>query len=103
MVKFIEDSKAIIDQQGKFQHMNAQSYYRWILSLVETKSVAIEYTAGHSDEATLPSIMNYEADHYASGSQKYLEHVSSTLPTFMMDDSPASQTVMGGLNPTSVT
>ncbi|KAJ6543597.1 hypothetical protein DFH09DRAFT_1322058 [Mycena vulgaris] len=67
--------------------MNARSYYRWILSLVKDKDVDIEYTKGHSDELTVPSLMNYEADHYASLSQKNLGSVpTAPVPTFYMDD-----------------
>ncbi|KAJ7255014.1 hypothetical protein B0H12DRAFT_1050396 [Mycena haematopus] len=50
------------------------------------RSDPMTYTRGHSAELTLPAQLNREADHYASGSQKfrYLMH-AAPLPTFTMD------------------
>lgn len=85
--RLIDDSRTLVDQQEKLRHMNGRSYYRWILSLVKAKLITIEYTPGHSDEVSIPSRMNYEADYYASTSQRHIDHVfNAPLPTFLMDD-----------------
>ncbi|KAJ6467736.1 hypothetical protein C8R45DRAFT_909590 [Mycena sanguinolenta] len=68
--------------------MNGRSYYRWILELLRDGRALITYThrAGHSTELTLPAQLNREADHYASGSQRFLDLVPvAPTPAFMMD------------------
>ncbi|KAJ7104689.1 hypothetical protein C8R44DRAFT_640066 [Mycena epipterygia] len=77
----------MINQDAKLRRMNGRSYYRWIRALVLEKDIDITHAKGHADELTIPSIMNYEADHYASRSQKYIKMVpTAPLPTFFMDD-----------------
>ncbi|KAJ6605180.1 hypothetical protein DFH09DRAFT_1422040 [Mycena vulgaris] len=67
--------------------MNARSYYRWILALLEDEVVEIKHTKGHTDELTIPSLMNYEADYYASAAQKLSKSIpEAPIPTFYMDD-----------------
>jgi len=67
--------------------MNGRSYYRWILSLVKGKQIAVEYTAGHSSEVSIPARMNFEADHYASKLQRFIDSIPiAPVPTFFMDD-----------------
>ncbi|KAJ7243120.1 hypothetical protein B0H12DRAFT_1131436, partial [Mycena haematopus] len=85
-VNLIDDIRSDPSQISRLRGMNGRSYYRWILELVQEGRVSMTYTRGHSTELTLPAQMNREADHYASGSQKfrYLMHVAP-LPTFTMD------------------
>jgi hypothetical protein len=57
-----------------------------ILELVRDGRAIMTYTRGHSAELTLPAQLNREADHYASGSQKFLHLVPvAPTPTFTMD------------------
>lgn len=85
--RMIDDSKTHINQEAKLRHMTGRSYYRWILALVKEKGALVEYTRGHSNETTLPAMMNYESDHYASSSQKHIGKIATAPhPTFMMDD-----------------
>ncbi|KAJ7491047.1 hypothetical protein FB451DRAFT_1023142 [Mycena latifolia] len=50
-------------------------------------SVAFEHTKGHADERTTPSLMNTEADHYASMAQRCIDDVpTAPIPTFFMDE-----------------
>jgi len=47
----------------------------------------VKYTKGHSDEVTLASLLNSEADHYPSRLQKVLNSVHpAPIPTFYMDE-----------------
>ncbi|KAJ7774186.1 hypothetical protein DFH07DRAFT_800602 [Mycena maculata] len=86
-VNMIEDSRSSVNQDSKLRRMNARSYYRWILSLAKEKDVEVLHTKGHTDELSLPSQMNYEADHYASTSQRHLDPIPfAPVPTFFMDD-----------------
>ncbi|KAJ7146761.1 hypothetical protein C8R44DRAFT_827281 [Mycena epipterygia] len=87
VVNFIQDARSMINQDAKLRRMNGRSYYRWIRVLVLEKDIEITHAKGHADELAIPSIMNYEADHYASHSQKYIKMVpTAPLPTFFMDD-----------------
>ncbi|KAF7362208.1 hypothetical protein MVEN_00567000 [Mycena venus] len=86
-VRLIDDSRTIVDQQHRLRFMNGRSYYRWILALVSTNPLKIIYTRGHSTEQSVPSRINFEADHYASRSQRVLQDVfPAPVPTFTMDD-----------------
>ncbi|KAJ7500598.1 hypothetical protein B0H11DRAFT_1714535 [Mycena galericulata] len=83
----IEDSRSSVNQDAKLRRMNARSYYRWILSLTREKNVDVIHTKSHTDELSLPSQMNFEADHYAASSQKYINVIpKAPVPTFFMDD-----------------
>ncbi|KAJ7819719.1 hypothetical protein B0H14DRAFT_2372375, partial [Mycena olivaceomarginata] len=63
-----------------------RSYYRWILALVQEGRVNMMYTRGHSAKLSIPAQLNREADHYASGSQKFPHLVPlAPIPTFTMD------------------
>jgi hypothetical protein len=86
-VCLIDDSKTIVDQKPRLQHMNSHSYYRWILTLAASSNLDILYTPGHSDEVSTPARMNFEADHYASSAQRHtLRTLTAPIPTFFMDD-----------------
>ncbi|KAJ7637445.1 hypothetical protein B0H17DRAFT_1217101 [Mycena rosella] len=67
--------------------MNGRSYYRWILALVSDNLLHIVYTCAHTDDQSVPSRINSEADHYASSAQRFLQDVPcAPVPTFFMDD-----------------
>ncbi|KAJ7214411.1 hypothetical protein GGX14DRAFT_696616 [Mycena pura] len=67
--------------------MNGRSYYRWILALTRDRHINMLYTRGHSAELSLPSQLNREADHCASGSQRFPDLVPfAPTPTFTMDE-----------------
>jgi hypothetical protein len=86
-VRLIKDSRSLIDQSVRLRRMNGRSYYRWILSLLNEKGIDVEYTAGHSDEVSIPARMNFEADRYASNLQKFINAIPyAPTPTFFMDD-----------------
>ncbi|KAJ6530474.1 hypothetical protein DFH09DRAFT_1093520 [Mycena vulgaris] len=85
--KLIEDKKSAVNQDAKLRRMNARSYYRWIWALLDDKIVEIKHTKGHTDELTIPSLMNYEADYYASAAQRMSKSIpTAPIPTFYMDD-----------------
>ncbi|KAJ7143111.1 hypothetical protein C8R43DRAFT_891911 [Mycena crocata] len=64
-VDMISDSRSSVNQDAKLRRMNAR----------------------HSDELTIPSRMNNEADHYASAAQRRRDSVpSAPIPTFFMDE-----------------
>lgn len=71
----ISDSKTIADQEPKLWHMNGQSYYSWIMSLVWQKQVLVNYTQGHLDGLTVPSKLNAEADPYVMSAQRGIHHI----------------------------
>ncbi|KAJ6595496.1 hypothetical protein DFH09DRAFT_1409997 [Mycena vulgaris] len=59
-VKFIKDKKLAVKQDMKLRCMNTWSYYQWILALLDDKVVETKHTKGHTDELTIPSLMNYK-------------------------------------------
>src|ERR1700683_3173036 len=86
-VRLIEDSRSSISQEARLRNMNGRSYYRWISDLAKEVRTTVNYTKGHSDEVTLASLLNYEADYYASKSQKAANNLHpAPLPTFYMDE-----------------
>jgi hypothetical protein len=86
-VRLIEDSRTVIDQRHRLRTMNARSYYRWILALVARNPLKIVCTRSHTDDLSLPSRINYEADHFASSAQRAIHTVfTAPIPTFTMDD-----------------
>ncbi|KAJ7043791.1 hypothetical protein C8F04DRAFT_890972, partial [Mycena alexandri] len=45
------------------------------------------YTRGHTDDVSVPSRLNFEADHYASTAQRVIDDVfTAPILTFFMDD-----------------
>ncbi|KAJ7176386.1 hypothetical protein C8R43DRAFT_872728 [Mycena crocata] len=86
-VRLIDDSQTQIDQHPRLRGMNGRSYYRWILKLTSENPFKIKYTAGHSSEVSIPARMNFEADYYASGSQRIFTKLpTAPVPTFFMDE-----------------
>src|ERR1700677_1680560 len=86
-VRLIEDSRSSIGQEARLRNMNGRSYYRWIPDLATKVRTAVNYTKGHSNEVTLASLLNYEADYYASKSQKVTNSTHpAPYPTFYMDE-----------------
>jgi hypothetical protein len=86
-VRLIDDSRTSVSQVPRLRYMNGRSYYRWILSLVSRRRVAINYTAGHSGGSSLEAKMNDEADFLATSSQKFVSELSqSPIPSFFMND-----------------
>ena len=86
-VWLIEDGQTKVSQGPRLWYMNGQSYYWWILSLVEWSTLKICYTPGHSKDNTLKTHMNSEADHLATSSQKiFWEIPEAPSPTFHMND-----------------
>ncbi|KAF7337285.1 hypothetical protein MSAN_02281000 [Mycena sanguinolenta] len=85
-VNLITDIRSRVLQESRLRSMNGRSYYRWILELLRDGRAMMTYTRGHSAELTLPAQLNREVDHYASGSQRFLDLVPvAPAPTFMMD------------------
>ena len=82
-VRIIEDSRSSISQVARLQNMNGRSYYRWMLDLAKEIRTAVYYTKGHANEVTLASLLNYEADYYASKSRKVANSMHlAPIPTF---------------------
>ncbi|KIJ89618.1 hypothetical protein K443DRAFT_126728, partial [Laccaria amethystina LaAM-08-1] len=86
-VRLIEDSRSNVSQISRLRNMNGQSYYRWILSLVERTDINVKYMPAHTDKDTLEARMNRDADFYASSSHD-VKHLipQSPIPTFHMND-----------------
>ena len=86
-VRLIKDSRSSISQEARLRNMNGRSYYQWISNLAMEVWTAVNYTKGHYDEVTLASLLNNEADYYASKSQKIMNSVHpAPYPTFYMDE-----------------
>jgi hypothetical protein len=86
-VRLIEDSKTAISQVPRLRYMNGRSYYRWIIDLAKRSTLKIKYTPGHSNDDTLESRMNDEANFLATSSQKiYKELPEAPPPTFYIND-----------------
>jgi hypothetical protein len=84
--RFIEDARTSINQENHLKNMNGCSYYRWMLDLVQRIWMEVVYTKAHTHQVNLPSLLNAEADHYASKSQKVINSLHPALiPMFLMD------------------
>lgn len=82
----IQDSLTAVNLDGWLQSMNGQYYYCWILDLVNRKSATLTYTKAHTNDTILPAVLNREADHLASTSQKHISSIPiASIPTFFMD------------------
>ncbi|KAJ7686736.1 hypothetical protein B0H14DRAFT_2220013, partial [Mycena olivaceomarginata] len=85
-VNLIADIRSRVLQHSHLCGMNGRSYYHWILKLVRDGHAIMTYVQGHSADLTLPAQLNREADHYALGSQKFLDLVPvAPALTFMID------------------
>ena len=86
-VRLIEDSKTQISQIPRLRNMNGRSYYRWIIDLTQRSTLTIHYTPAHSNDDTLETQMNNEADCLASSSQRIFRELPELPPpTFHMND-----------------
>ena len=66
--------------------MNGHSYYRWIMDLVCRVRTEVIHTKAHTNQVDLSSLLNNEADHYASKSQKFINSLHPVpVLTFFMD------------------
>lgn len=66
--------------------MNARSYYRWSLDLTVRIRNKVSYTPGHEGNVSHPSILNHEADYWATESQNFAALLPiAPTPTFAMD------------------
>jgi Reverse transcriptase (RNA-dependent DNA polymerase) len=85
--RFIGDARTSIDQGNCLRSMNGRSYYRWIMDLVRRIQTEVVHTKAHTDQVNLPSLLNAEADHYASKAQEVVNSLhTAPIPTFFMDD-----------------
>ena len=67
--------------------MNGRSYYRWILNLVRRVQTEVIHMKAQTNQVNLSLLLNYEADHYASTSQKFMNGLHPVpIPTFFMDN-----------------
>ncbi|KNZ80992.1 hypothetical protein J132_03286 [Termitomyces sp. J132] len=85
-VRLIDDSLTTPNLEHKLRHMNARSYYRWLLDLLKHRTITIHYTKGHASGSTLPSILNNSADRHAVTAQSNPYTPFAPIPTFFMDD-----------------
>lgn len=85
-VRLIDDSHTTTNMESKIRHMNARSYYRWILSALHGSLTVIKYTKGHANDDTIPSILNTAADRHAVNAHTNLNTPYAPTPTFFMDD-----------------
>jgi Reverse transcriptase (RNA-dependent DNA polymerase) len=82
----IADNRSAVNQELRLRSMNGRSYYRWMLDLVSRKLATVTYTKAHTDDISLPAILNSEADHYASSAQKAISSIPlAPIPTFFMN------------------
>ena len=82
----IDDSRSAINLDRRLRVMNGRSYYRWILDLAYRKHATVTYTKAHTNDDSLPALLNREADHYTSSAQKVISTIPlAPIPTFFMD------------------
>ena len=85
-VRFIDDTRTI-NQENHLRNMNSRSYYRWIMDLVRSVRTEVIHTKAHTNQVNLSSLLNKEADQYASKSQKVVNSLHPVpIPTFFMDN-----------------
>ena len=93
---FIEDARTSINQENCLKNMNGCSYYGWILDLARRTQMEVAHMKAHTHQVNLPSLLNAEADHYASKSQKMINSLHlAPIPTFLMDKYTFFQTKDG--------
>ena len=86
-VRFVEDARSKIDQTSKLRNMNGRSYLRWIANLVKKSRTTVTHVKSHTDNQGLDSLLNSEADHYASNAHSFAHTLHpAPIPTFYMDD-----------------
>jgi hypothetical protein len=86
-VRFIDDARTSINQDNRLRSMNGHSYYKWIMDLVRRVQTQVLHMKAHTDQVNLSSLLNNEADHYASRSQKLVNSLhQAPVPTFFMDN-----------------
>jgi hypothetical protein len=82
----IDDSCTAINQEHRLCIMNGWSYYRWILDLASRKSAIITYTKAHTNNTSLSTSLNREANHYTSVVQKVISSIPiAPVSIFFMD------------------
>ncbi|KAF8149798.1 hypothetical protein B0H34DRAFT_678763 [Crassisporium funariophilum] len=85
-VRLISDSDTTRNASISLRHMNSRSYYQWMVDLHRKSHTEILYTRGHSDESSTASLLNRDADHYASRAQSNIHKIPlAPVPTFHMD------------------
>lgn len=84
-VRLIDDSRTTINLESKLRHMNARSYYRWLLAILEECPAIIKYTKGHANGDTLSSVLNTTADRLAVSAQSNANTPYAPIPTFFDD------------------
>jgi hypothetical protein len=86
-VHLIEDLRSKVGQENKLRSMNGRFYYRWIADIISNSGTSVIHTKSHTNEMSLVSLLNGEADHYASQAQGTTYLISTApIPTFCMDD-----------------
>jgi hypothetical protein len=86
-VRFIEDFRSRVGQEAKLRYMNGRSYYRWIADLARRSRTSVVHVKSHTDEMGIGSLLNAQADHYASKAQNATHIIPiAPIPTFLMDD-----------------
>jgi hypothetical protein len=86
-VRFINDSKSSIDQEPRILKMNGRALYQWIIKLIDQSQARLHYTKSHTNKLDTHSILNTEADRYASIAHKHLNKLPfAPNPTFTMDE-----------------
>ncbi|KAJ4481323.1 hypothetical protein C8R41DRAFT_841747 [Lentinula lateritia] len=72
---------------ANIRRYNGRSFYRWINDILHRKSTDIQHVKAHTEDTSLPSLLNSEADHYATSAQKLVHRIPSfPIPTFHMDE-----------------
>lgn len=85
-VRLIDDSRTTVNLESKLRHMNARSYYCWLLSILAGSSTIVKYTKGHANNNIIPSILNTVADRHAVSAHTNTNTPYAPIPTFFMDD-----------------
>ncbi|KAF5347864.1 hypothetical protein D9758_013810 [Tetrapyrgos nigripes] len=85
-IQTLENCKMDVNQLFKLRHMNGRSYYRWILDINNRNDISIKHVKAHTEQQDAPSILNFEADYYASKSQCHHYAIpAAPVPTFFMN------------------
>ena len=62
-------------------------YNSWIVNLIGHTHTSVSHTKSHTDEMSLGSLVNSEADHYVSQAQNTVHMLLiAPIPTFYMED-----------------
>jgi hypothetical protein len=85
-VQLIKNLQTKIAQDTKLHSLNGRSYYRWIANILQCTHTSVIHVKSHTNDQDIASLLNNEANHYASIAQNATHLLPvAPIPMFYMD------------------